>query len=303
MGDALHTHGGVTDAKEARIADGGLLAVQGAGALDVRTGVLVGPGATALVTGTAATGTMTVSIAAHHWVTSRGSANGPYRGALEAATTANIAAAPGSGSRIDVVYVKQQDATAGVPTPDGVTAPLYGVVTGTVGAGKPALPVGAEELATVTVAAGATSTNGAGVTIANTARITVARGAPIPVTSQAERDALPGKYDGLQVIRRDTTQRRTETWNGSKWCFTIRGTATNAATDAGGNIIVVHGAGQAPVTFGVGQAAQNSDLKTRIVVVKRSNSDATSLVFVAVRTDTSAYLASDTASFDWWAEF
>lgn len=213
MGDALHTHGGVTDAKEARLAQAGLIAVQGPTALDARTGVLAGPGTTTLVTGTSATAPMTVAVAPHQWVTSRGAANGPYLGALEASTAVTIAAAPaaGAGTRIDVVYDKQQDATPGVPTPDATTAPLYGVVTGVPGGGKPALPVGALELATVAVAPGATATNGAGVTITNTARQTVARGGIVPTRDQADRDSLT-TYDGLTVARLDA--KRLETYLG-----------------------------------------------------------------------------------------
>jgi hypothetical protein len=220
MADALHTHGAVVSAQEARVDDGGLIAVQGPGALDVRTGVMIGPGATGVVTGTASTAPMRVAIAPHHWVTSRGSANGPYRGANEASRTVDIAAAPGSGTRTDVVYVKQNDATAGVPSPDATTGEFYGVVTGTVGAGKPTLPVGAEELATVAVSAGATATNGAGVLITNTARLTNARGAPIPVRTIAERDALP-KWVGLTVqFVADAgifLAGTVHTWNGTYW--------------------------------------------------------------------------------------
>lgn len=203
MGDALYVHGGVTDAREARLAQAGLIAVQ-AGGMDSRTGVMAGPGSTALVTGTASTAPMQVSIAPHQWVASRGAANGPYLGALEATQLVNVGAAPASGTRIDVVYVKQGDATAGVPTPDATTAPVYGVLAGTVGAGKPNLAtvVGAEELATVSVASTATRTDGAGVTISNTARQTVARGAPVPCRNQAEQDALT-TYEGLLVNRLD----------------------------------------------------------------------------------------------------
>lgn len=189
MADGLHTPGVVNPIK-ARLAEAGLIAVQGPGAMNTRTGVLHGPGTTALVTGTADTAPMAVLVAPHHWVTTRGSADGIYRGAHETAVRVSIAAAPASGSRIDVIYDKQSDANSTV-TPDGSTAFAPAVVTGVAGAGKPALPVGAEELATVTVSAGATATNGAGVVIANTARQTTAHGAPIPVGTIAERDALP----------------------------------------------------------------------------------------------------------------
>jgi hypothetical protein len=201
VADALHTPG-ATSAADARLADAGLIAAHGAG-MAVRTGVLYGPGATGLVTGTAATAPMTVQVAAHHWVTTRGPADGVYRGAAEAVRTVNIAAAPAANSRIDVVYVKQND-TASTISPDGTTGDVYAVAQGTAAAtpAKPAIPVGAEELATITVAAGATATNGAGVTITNTARLTTGRGAPVPVRNAAERDALTS-YPGLKVFRID----------------------------------------------------------------------------------------------------
>lgn len=206
MGDALHTHGGVTSAQEARVADAGLLALQGPSTLDVRTGVLYGPGVSALVSGTTTTApNWTYQIAPHNWVTSRGAANGPYRGALEAATTVSTALPPASNSRIDVIWVKQGDSAAGVPSPDASTAPVYGVTSGTAAASptKPAIPVGAVEIATATVPSTATGgTSGSGVVITQTAQFTVARGADIPVRSQAERDALTA-YDGLSVKRLD----------------------------------------------------------------------------------------------------
>jgi hypothetical protein len=201
VGDALFVHGGVTDAQEARLALGGLIAALGPAALDVRTGVMNGPGATALVTGTSSTGPMTVSIGPHYWVTSRGSSNGPYLGVLAAAQAVSIGAAPGSGTRVDVVWVKQQDNTPGVPTPDVVApSPLYGVTPGT--PTKQPIPVGAEELATVAVSAGATRTTDGTVVITQTARITAARGGIVLVKTQAERVALTG-WPGLQVIELD----------------------------------------------------------------------------------------------------
>lgn len=46
---------------------------------------------------------------------------------------------------------------------------------------------------------------------------TVAAGAPILVRSLAERDGLPAKWDGLQVIRLDLSGRPVQTWDGAKW--------------------------------------------------------------------------------------
>lgn len=213
MGNALHTPGppgvGAVSPADARLDDAGLIAA-GATLLEPRTGVLYGPGAATLLTGTSDTAPMTVAIGAHHWVTSRQASDGVYRGANEqAGRKVNIGAAPGGGAgdRIDVVYVKQGDPQSTISTghaTDATAAPVYGVLAGTPGAGKPALSVipGAEELGTVTVSPGAVSTNGAGVTIANTARLTVARGAPIPVRNLAERDAITTPLQ--QVHRLDT---------------------------------------------------------------------------------------------------
>src|SRR5687767_13815296 len=145
MGDALHTGGlgpdnkPVVSALDARLAQAGLLALGGPGLLDVRTGVLHGPGSTTLLTGTSDTGPMTVQIGVHNWVTSRSAGSGPYLGALEAPRKVPVATAPSSGTRIDVVYVKQGDTATDIPTPDTVTEPVYGVLTGTVGAGEPSL--------------------------------------------------------------------------------------------------------------------------------------------------------------------
>lgn len=227
MADALHV-AGVVSAQEARLDDGGLVAVQGPSALDIRTGVMVGPGATALVTGTGATAPMTVNVAAHHWVTARSSAGGPYRGTKEASTTVTIQPAPGSGTRIDVVYEKMQDNTAGLTPPDGAVGELYAVLTGTVGAGKPNLATipGAEELATVAVSAGATATNGAGVVITNTARLTATRGGLVAVRSDAERDALTPYY-GLQIVEVHTGLRRW--WDGQRWRYEGDRTVVNNA--------------------------------------------------------------------------
>lgn len=213
MGNALHTPGlpgvGAVSPAEARLDDAGLIAA-GATLLEPRTGVLYGPGAATLLTGTADTAPMTVAIGAHHWVSSRQASDGVYRGANEqAGRKVNIGAAPGSGAgdRVDVVYVKQGDPQSTVSTghaTDATAAPVYGVLAGTPGSGKPSLTgiPGAEEVGTVTVSPGAASTNGAGVAIANTARLTVARGAPIPVRNQAERDAITTPLQ--QVHRLDT---------------------------------------------------------------------------------------------------
>lgn len=216
MADALGTPGGVVSDEDHRLAIAGMIAGQSS-SLAVRTGILWGPGSTSIITGTSATGTMTVNVAAHHWVTTRATGDGVYLGTKETSTTVNIAAAPGSNSRIDVVYAKQNDAGSTI-SPDGSTGELYGVVTGTAAASptKPSIPVGAVEIGTVTVAAGATNTLGAGVTIANSGQYTVARGAPIPVRNTTERNALT-TYPGLHVVRLDNGGKLERWVTGTTW--------------------------------------------------------------------------------------
>jgi hypothetical protein len=219
VADALHTPGAVVSAAEARLDDAGLIAVQGPTALDTRTGVMVGPGSTALVTGTGSTAPMQYAIAPHHWITSRGVAtDGVYRGANETTQLISTTAAPGSGSRIDIIYEKQGDAASTI-SPDATTTPVYGVVQGASSTGTPvapAIPVGAIELARATVAAGATATNGAGVTISQTARQTTTRGGLILLRAASELSALT-TYPTLQALELDTGRRR---WHdGTRWRY------------------------------------------------------------------------------------
>lgn len=252
MADALGTGGGVVSAVDHRLDQAGLIAPQ-TSSLAVRTGVLWAPGSTTLITGTSATGTMTVNIAAHHWVTTRGTADGVYIGTREAAGTVNIAAAPGSNSRIDLIYEKQNDSGSTV-SPDGSTGELYGVVTGVanISPTKPALPVGAIELGTITLTSIATSTNGAGSTIANTVAQTVARGADIPCRNQAERDALT-TYPLLTVKRLDTGAIERRNVGNTAWetvanpslpPFTC-GTVT-VTLNSNGDTDIAHGLGAVP---------------------------------------------------------
>jgi hypothetical protein len=208
---------GVVSDEDHRLALAGTIAPQTSD-LAVRTGVMWGPGTTALISGTSATGTMTYSIAIHHAVTSRGTGDGVYLGpTLDAVTTVNTIAAPGSNSRIDVIYVKQNDTSSTISADTGTTQPIYGVVNGTAAVSPvaPSIPVGAIELGRATVSAGATSTNGSGVTISQTAVQTVARGADVPVRTLAERNALT-QFVGLSVKRLDLGG-LVQRWTGSVW--------------------------------------------------------------------------------------
>lgn len=187
----------VTSPTDARLALSGLMAPD-TGGVAVRAGAFYGP-STFNITGT--TG-MSYSVAAGVAVVSRGASVGPYVGANDGATTVTTTAAPGSGSRYDLIYIKFPDVEQG----DGDSNAVFGVVQGTAG-GSPtvptgSLPTGAVAIGQALVPSGTTRTD-TGVTITKNIPYTVARGAPIPVRSQAERDALT-KYAGLVARRLDT---------------------------------------------------------------------------------------------------
>lgn len=96
--------------------------------------------------------------------------------------------APGSGSRIDIVYALHTRRLEG----DAASEPVIGVAQGTATTGTPvapSLPAGGVELARATVPAGATGTAGASLSTANV-QYTTGRGAPIPVTGAGQRDAI-----------------------------------------------------------------------------------------------------------------
>jgi hypothetical protein len=220
--NSLHTGSAanpVLSAQDARLAQAGMLALNGPGPLDVRQGILYAPGLPLNVTGNSSTSPWQYIVAAGSYVASKGNLDGPHMGTNDAATLVTTIAPPGSNSRYDLIYVMQQDADATI-SPDGTTVPLIGVVNGTAGASPavPALPAGAIALATALVLSSATGgTSGAGVTIDNTvSRYTSVRNAHIPVRNATERAEITVR-DGLQVYRLDTHQ--VETYNGSAWTF------------------------------------------------------------------------------------
>jgi hypothetical protein len=232
-------------AQDARLNIAGLLARSSASPLDVRKGVVYTGSVGSLI---AARATMSVTVSALHFVGLKATSSGPYLGCVTGDTVVNLTAAPASGSRIDVVYVMQRD-SASSASPDGSTAGEVGVATGTAGVtpSKPAIPVGAVELGTVTVGVGATKTSDAQVTIAVTALFTTTHGAPIPVRTKSERDSTLTPYSGLQVMRLDKGG-LVQRYDGTKW----RGARSYAATysvdpdNSTGFATVTHGAGFTP---------------------------------------------------------
>lgn len=101
-----------------------------------------------------------------------------------------LKAAPSANSRIDVVYVKQNETRS--PMSDGSDVPTFGVVEGTASAVPvaPAAPAGALALAQVLLPAGVSNTSAAGVVITQTYIGAAMKGDMLRVQTSAQRDAM-----------------------------------------------------------------------------------------------------------------
>jgi hypothetical protein len=221
---------GVTTAQMARTSLASLVAHDANGP---RLGIFY-EGNQTLLTGTATTSpSMQVSVSPLAWVGLKALAEGVYIGRSTSTVLVDVAAAPASNSRIDVVYVMQRDQNA-TTSRDGITQGEIGVITGTaaVSPTKPAIPAGAVEVGSLTIQAGVTATTNAGCTITTTWGWTCAAGAPIPVPNQATRDGLAA-YDGLRVYRLDVHQE--ESYNGTAWGPPVaRAISTKVTSNVGG---------------------------------------------------------------------
>lgn len=105
-------------------------------------------------------------------------------------------AAPSANSRIDVVYVKQNETRS--PMSDSSDVPKFGVVKGTASAVPvaPAVPAGALALAEVLLPAGVSNTAASGVVIAQTYIGAAMKGDMLRVQTSAQRDALTDVPEG-----------------------------------------------------------------------------------------------------------
>lgn len=235
----------VTSPTDARLALGGLMA-PGASGVDVRTGAMYGP-ATFNVSGTAG---MAYSVTGGVAIASRGASVGPYIGANDGATSVSTTAAPGSGSRYDVIYLLFPDVEQG----DADSNAVFGVIQGTASGSpaEPSIPTGAVRIAKALIPSGVTATNAGGVVITKDVRYTVARGAPVPVRSQAERDELT-QYAGLAVRRLDTGLDNIS--DGTSWdnfgALTFHGQSAPLKVKAGSDASTTSGAGQVVINTGL----------------------------------------------------
>lgn len=105
-------------------------------------------------------------------------------------------AAPSANSRIDVVYVKQNETRS--PMSDSSDVPTFGVVKGTAAAVPvaPAVPDGALALAQVLLPAGVSNTSANGVVITQTYIGAAMKGDMLRVQTSAQRDALTTVPEG-----------------------------------------------------------------------------------------------------------
>ena len=107
-----------------------------------------------------------------------------------------LAAAPSANSRIDVVYVKQNETRS--PMSDSSDVPAFGVVKGTAAAAPvaPAVPAGALALAQVLLPAGVSNSAASGVVITQTYIGAAMKGDMLRVWTSAQRDALSKVPEG-----------------------------------------------------------------------------------------------------------
>ncbi|UYL87625.1 minor tail protein [Arthrobacter phage VResidence] len=150
-------------------------------------------------------------------VTNRATNEGVYMFTLTGTTNVATTAAPGSNSRYDLIYVKQNDPDKGDTGNTATLAVLQGTAAASPSKPYGSLPAGAYVLAEALVQTGATATNGANVTITQVWKHTALRGVPIPIRNVAERDEITGAL-GMELIRLDC-----ENWkqihDGTGWKF------------------------------------------------------------------------------------
>lgn len=107
-----------------------------------------------------------------------------------------LSAAPSANSRIDVVYVKQNESRP--PMSDSSDSTMFGVVKGVAAATPvaPAVPAGALALAQVLLPAGVSNTAAGGVVITQTYIGAALKGDMLRVWTSAQRDALTTVPEG-----------------------------------------------------------------------------------------------------------
>jgi len=123
---------------------------------------------------------------------------GGYGWSSDANVTGSVTAADATYSRKDIVYIQVNDSSAGDGSGATSAPVLYLAGTASATPTAPALPARSFLVGTITVP----QVGGGSPTVQRNPAVYVAAGAPLPVSSQAEIDAL-SVYDGLTVQRTD----------------------------------------------------------------------------------------------------
>lgn len=218
-----------------------------------RSGVFYA-GNASLVTGKA---NMSYDVAAFEAAICRARTKGTSFPTNDSVVNVTTTAAPGSNSRIDIIYLQQQEVSEG----DGATQAVVGVVQGTAASSPsaPTLPDGAIELARAVVPAGITATTSA--TITQTAPFTAPLGSPVPFRTTSERDAFsPMKGQLAYLLDSDSLIRYT----GSAWTRVTPQIASGSVATPAVNTGAVSSA--IPITFSPAFAAAPKVLVTSTAV-------------------------------------
>lgn len=169
---------------DGRLALAGL--VTPAGDLGVTPGVISGLS----VSGRSSAPVWAYSVSSGHAVTTRGATDGASLIGLDGATnTPTVSAAPATGSRWDLIWIRQRDVENGDPDSNCVLDVTSGTPGGSPSKPYGSVPAGALVLAEAQVFAGASNTADPLVIITRVGARVAARGGIAPVASVAQRDA------------------------------------------------------------------------------------------------------------------
>lgn len=221
----INTTGNVgTTELEARLALSALFEHNAAGV--PRSGLLIPAGSsqTTIVTGAA---NMSYNLAACHPVINTAANDGVYSFTATGTTNVVTTAAPATNSRIDLIWVKQNDKSKG----DADNLAVFGVTQGVAASSPvaPALPARALEVARATILSTTTATNTAVIT--QTFKYAALKGTPIPVRDTTDRATITAPTLNQRVRRLDKSWPYVQTFDGTNW---IAGDAWEANTTANG---------------------------------------------------------------------
>jgi hypothetical protein len=196
----------------------------------IRPGLFWGGSAT-IISGKA---NMSYDVAAYQCVTTRGATSGSVFGGNDGVLNVTTTAAPGSNSRIDIIYHWHREYSL-----DGVDSnPVIAVIQGTA-APVPVAPSlaafpGAIEIGRATIGAGITATTSA--TITQTAPFTAMAGGSVVVRSTTERDAGAWvESQRIWLLDTDTQQ----IYNGTTWVDARGGLVPIVPTSVAGTGVTV----------------------------------------------------------------